>query len=138
MKVYRSHVNDYPFVDFHHWEFRPLEIIQLFTDNGGSDQELIEAVCKLDHVYVRFRELDALENRIGSTLERFQIRNRNNDVADNLPEGFQNVFDALRTVIEAKKGIVQDTKKEELTSGRESLLRIVSYLEAKGIIEFIA
>ena len=79
-----------------------------------------------------------MENRIGSTLERFQIRNRNNDVADNLPEGFQNVFDALRTVIEAKKGLVQDTKKEELTSCRESLLRIVSYLEAKGIIEFIA
>ncbi len=133
MKVYNTHVNDYPFVNFHRWEFMPLELIQLYTDNRGSDQELVDAVVKLDPVYVKFRELDALENRIGQVIERFG----KDDVADGLPEDFHITMEMLQSVIMAKKELIQGTNNDELTFGRKSLLQIVNYLETKGVIEYI-
>ena len=134
MKIYRSHINDYPFVDSHHWEFRPLELIQLYRDFGKNDQARIDAVVKFDHIYVKFRELDALENRIGVFFERIQYKR--DDITSQFPDSFKNLFETLSTILLAKKDLILGINPEELTRCRESLTEIASELELKGLIEF--
>ena len=134
MKVYLSQVNDFPYVAFHHWEFQPLEIIQLYKENGGNDQKLIDDVIKLDPIYVKFRELDALNNRIGSALEnmaQIKYQKMDNPVPENLPI----ITDMLQSVGAAKKELIEKINDEDLTAGRNSLMQIVRFLKGKEIIE---
>jgi len=134
MKIYRSMINDYPYVKFSRWEFRPLELIQLYRDFGKNDPTLIDAVIKFDPVYVRFRELDALENRINVFFERIHF-NRD-DITSEFPEGFKTLFETLSIVLRAKKDLIEGVDPAELTKCRQSLAQIASELELRELIEF--
>lgn len=135
MKIYSSHINDFPFVDFHHWEFKPIELLELYLATNG-ERQLADTVRHLDHVYVRFRELDALENRIGSTLERLGMSREEAQREQVLD--LSNLFNSLAEIIDAKRTLILGVDKEELSTARESLLTVVHYLESKGKVELKA
>jgi hypothetical protein len=135
MKIDLRYINEYPFIAFHIHDIRPLELLEAYGNNGG-DEKHVEAVRSLDHLYVTFRELDALENSIGCTIER--IGRPQENIEDNRIEGIQNIFEAKKSVVEEKKRLVMNLNKEELTRGRESLLKIVLYLHEKGVIDISA
>jgi hypothetical protein len=134
MKIYRTQINDYPFMGFKHGEFRPIELIQLYRNFGKNDQSLIDAVVKFDHIYVTFRELDALDKRIGEYFETSRI-NRD-DITTRFPDGFNALLETQSSILMAKKDLVTGIDPEELTRCRESLITITNELEQKGVLEF--
>ncbi len=56
----------------------------------GGDKKYFEALRNLYHVYVKFRELDALENSIDSTIER--IGHPHENLEANPIEGTRNIL----------------------------------------------
>jgi hypothetical protein len=116
-------------------EFRVIELINLYRNLNMSDPALIDAVVKFDPVYVRFRELDALDRTIGGYYGDICVEK--DIITTRLPEGFIGLLDLLSEILMAKKDLVMSVDPAELTRCRESLLTITTELEREGIVEFV-
>lgn len=136
MDVHREHINDYPFVAFPHWGFCPLELVQMYADCGGSNSELIDAVTRLDPLYVKYRALKRIESH-------FQIRLKDLDraldsIAEHMPEFLPEINEMQENISSAKRALVESVKDKDLTEGRRSLLQIALFLKKEECIELIA
>lgn len=136
MKVHPELLNEYPFVAFHKWELRPLELVQMYTDSGGTDPDLMNAVTRLDPLYVKFRELDAMDNKIGMLWE--QLDHIEMSAVPVTPDYVHKLLEMQQAICVAKKELILGADEEDLLKGRRSLLQIALFLEKKGCIEFFA
>ena len=135
MNVHPARINDYPFAGRSYHSLRPLELVQLYADNGGDNPRLVDAVTRLDPLYVKFRELDIMDEKIRV------IRNRLDRCAATLsgirPEHLLKCLELQQVISGVKRDLVMGVNDEELTEGRRSLLQIALFLERKGCIETI-
>ena len=123
-----SSINDYPFVAFHEWEMRPLEIVHQY-EADTKDESHSENVRRLDPIYVRYRELDALRNDLGCILERLNRRPEDLTPQGDLPDSLAQLVARRCELSKCIQDLLDNVDPSELTKARTSLLHMYLTLE---------